>query len=265
MTGVERVIGGNNLNKEKDKKNDLYDNCYDNLHDNLNLHQNLDSPPVTKSMSKSARNRHYAQISRARRRQYISNLEENNQMLLAQLEMIEEENRAMRKEIFELRREQRDVKQVDNHVTDSRSFKNDNHVTDSPFKNDNYSAFKNDNHNLYSISQFPQPTLNSTNYALSVLDFLFPPELFTNKTKQLSPLTNSPRPQNFQFIEPKTILVDVRGAEWREPMNWKGNCCKISKMRRRRRRGCDWLKLRLLRLVKLAKLKIYLQQFGNKK
>lgn len=205
------------------------------------------TPPTdntcTKGISKSARNRFYAQTSRARHRMYVANLEKDRTMLLERLEKIEEENRKMRMEILEMRMLNR-----------KRS------KTDTCNISPQIPCFKD--------PQSANLPLDSSNYALSVLDLLTFPhtknQIFGNPVAS----TDSPWPSKLNFKAPQLFLVDVDANGWRESeMNWKDNCWRTSKAKQKRTLILDKMstieKLGLLRRVKLAKLKIYLQQFGN--
>jgi hypothetical protein len=231
--------------------------------------------PFTKGMSKSARNRYYAQTSRARHRQYVANLEKDREMLMERLEKIEEDNRRMRDEIFELR------------ISNKRTRTTDCH---DKAETENFSIFTSNSTNIYSVKAndtnnndfIDNPflkqafksysTLNTSfnnNYALSVLDFLVFPR-FPEQEKQLPSSINSPRSLNPIKFKAPHFLVDLSEVKRKDPMNWRDNYYRqkvISKKKRKKQR-ChvgrrERNRLILIRLVKLAKLKIYLQQFGN--
>lgn len=211
------------------------------------------SPPPrsTKDLSKSARNRIYAQTSRARHRAYVSNLERERQDLLARLDRIEEENRRMRGELNELRRHNK------------RTKTSDGIAGIKPISESKPSSF----------NQHDDP---STQYALSVL--------------ASSNVTNLPRPSLFEVLNsPLFSLLVAVTKENNFLMNWKGSYCGVKDhlwMGKRRSQQLNLLmphsktsstsqnstlfsllqrhhRMKLLEMIKLAKLKIYLQQFGK--
>ena len=247
----------------------------DQLSNDSNMSETLSVPAAvnTKGMSKSARNRYYAQTSRARHRQYVTNLEKDRQMLMERLEKIEEENKLMRRELLELRMDQRETKKLktdnnsdygDENIKNINSDFNSQKYISTTFKdpfNTLYNTTNNTNDRYFPINSFSKlSSFNSNNYALSVLDLLFPPSI-----RQPASFTNSPWPNLKKFKAPtKNFLVAVDGAGWRNPMNWKSSWLKDLKSREGKKKFMERnVTLRLLRLVKLAKLKIYLQQFGN--
>lgn len=219
----------------------------------------------TKNMSKSARNRYYAQTSRARHRAYVNNLEKDRELLLERLEAIEAENRRMREELTELKTKR--VK-LDSSVAPLNP-------SSSPF--------------ISSSVSNPIPFLD-TQYALSVLDLSLHDSL---KQNQLTLVTNSPWLNNNKFIVPLLFLVAfAEGLGWRDPMSWKGSYCKLTRTNRRNQNElrrtsgkgkakvnsvCTLMKClkttnqnrnkkeysRNLLLLKLRELRTYLQQFGK--
>ena len=205
-------------------------------------------PPTSKGLSKSARNRFYAQASRARHQMYVANLEKDRQMLLERLEKIEEENRRLRMDIMEMK------------------------MTKRRRTEDAFNIHKDlDLFNYSSKSTTLSPMDSSNNYALSVLDFIAFPPTKTNISGKPVASIDSPWPSKFDFKAPQFFLLDDdangrRGCE----MNWKDNCWGILKPPSLlvKMKGMSTLermrmRMRMLRLVKLAKLNIYLQQSGN--
>lgn len=188
----------------------------------------LSHPSSHSSASKAARNRLYAQTSRARHRAYVSALEQDRKTLIKRLEFVEAENKRMKMEMNELLK-----------------------LTKS-------------DHQTHLSQDFPflLPNSSSTNYAISVLDLIFPHSL-----SNPSFVTNSPRPSCKKLlIAPLTFLVavtkDFKGRDTQ--MNWKGNCLrKKNPIQRTRNRRDQGQRLKLLELIRLTKLKIYSQQYGN--
>lgn len=232
------------------------------------------SESVTRNMSKSARNRYYAQTSRARHRTYVENLENDRNLLLARLDKIEEENRRMREELLDLKTASKRIKLDDSSYSYSTSSK-------SPFITPPSSSSKSSESNSFV----------NTQYALSVLDLFLPKDSINNKNQPIS-VTNSP--WRINLIMPLLFLVGVTGTAGRgKPMNWNGNYskliqmmeilllkeeeCKTKKKKNYREdmKGCTLMKClretnrmncsRNLLLSKLREMKIYLQQFGNLK
>lgn len=290
------MIGGesdtDSFEQEDSKNYNSADSYVDDCHtDNCTVTMFVDPP--TKGMSKSARNRYYAQTSRTRHRQYVTNLEKDREMLMERLEKIEEENKRMRDEILEWRISNKRIKPNDSnmmiHGEDNDEHSNtDPHSPNSEFQTpvddiyapNIYNSFITNYNNfdyVTSATTSPFRSINSNsnlntitnNYALSVLDFLFLP-CFPNQ-KQLVSSINSPRQLNpLKFkAPPQNFLVDSNEIEWKDQMNWRNNCWKVLKKEgagnyfASRKLKSQRNRLILLRLVKLAKLKIYLQQFGN--
>lgn len=196
-------------------------------------------PKTTKGLTKSARNRHYAQTSRARHRLYVSNLEKDRQLLLDRLDKLEEENLRMRREIEV-------IKARDDSV-------NNSNIKYPMYDTDVYkpttataSTFSLDSQQLYS------------QYALSVLDLSVLPKKSKFKT-------NSPRPTLNLTVqnELSKFLVDFENG-WRNQMNWKSKLLGVNCQKKMKKKNWNRNKYAgLIRLIKLAKLKIYLQLFGN--
>lgn len=227
-------------------------------------------PPTTKGLSKSARNRHYAQTSRARHRLYVANLESDRKMLLARLDKLEEENERMRREIADIKgRGSLDASSSTTSTSACSLYPSTNThppynypTTHPPYDYPTNHTTTTAYHPVYrtDTSALDSQQLHSQLFALSVLDFNFPPQKST-------PSTNSPRPTSNTLAvvrnAPKNFLVDVGGGGWRDQMNWKGNLRgnqKSNKKQKKQKKQRDQVRLRLIRL---AKLRIYLQLFGN--
>lgn len=253
---------------EKDKEGEYSEREYSYNINNSNNIINMSPPntPGTATLSKSARNRIYAQTSRARHRAYVTNLERDRELLMERLERIEEENREMRRELNELRVGNKRTRVEHSSDPQIQNFKNQIQQKQSQILKTSNNNFVNDqNQNDFSAQ-----------YALSVLDFMFP---ITNPTF----MTNSPWP----LVPLFNFLVAVTKDSGREiQMNWKGNCCSVKNQKKmkilRRKMNLNLEKTsfihqsfrnqiisqhqrsKLLEIIKLVKLKIYLQQYGNK-
>lgn len=253
------MIGGgiDNSSSSSFNSDNNHDDSLNSLLDPSTVIESTDPP--TKGMSKSARNRYYAQTSRARHRQYVANLEKDREMLLERLEKIEEENRRMREEILEMRI----TKRVRTEAEDAELKSTSSNISPLNSKSNIYTAA----YDFKTTNPFFNPSSTSTfdsNYALSVLDFILFPRFKQQhmQRKQLASSIDSPRPVNPQkFQAPHFLLVNPNEVKRKEPMNWRDNCYLKEKKKKRKMRERN--RLNLIRLVKLAKLKIYLQQFGN--
>lgn len=204
MFEVRVVTGTRDMNtfEEKEMKEFIPD-----IENELKHSQTTISTPTstqsTKNMSKSARNRYYAQTSRARHRAYVNNLEKDRELLLQRLEAIEAENRRMREELTELK---------------TKRVKLDSSV---PPLNPSSSPF------ISSSVSNPIPFVD-TQYALSVLDLSLHDSL---KQNQPTLVTNSPWLNNNKFIVPLLFLLVAftEGLGWRDPMSWKDSYCKLTR------------------------------------
>ena len=190
------------------------------------MHPLTPSPPPF--MSKSARNRFYAQTSRARHRAHVTNLEKDRELLLNRLEKIEEENRRMRGEIVGLRAcigwgsciksYDEMTRGVSDEMTRDMNVDSTNAISDSTMSM---------NTNIFHTSNAIR---TNAQFALSVLA-LYPPPLASPTPKTMHvpnpiPYLNSPRllPE-----PPKTFLVVDGTARMRGQMNWRENWCQMVK------------------------------------
>lgn len=154
------------------------------------------SPLKIEKLSKQARNRFYAQTSRARHRLYVANLEKEREALLSRLTKLEEENSKMRAELTELR----NISTVTN-INDS----NNNAFMSTNSNSSSYLSLSN------SHSQLQQNT-----YALSVLDFT---------RSSLGPNSlDSPLNERLLLAFASALLVSENGQRPAQ-MNWKSKFC----------------------------------------
>ena len=193
----------------------------------------------TKNMNKSARNRFYAQTSRARHRAYVASLEKDRELLVKRLEMIEEENRKMKEELMELKQ----VKRVKSQ--------------DPP-----------------ALGAFVDPQ-----YALSVLDLSLQDSLPMNQPTLVTSSPWQISNEKFTISLLLFLVCVTEGFGRRDPMNWRGNYCEPKRMCRIRRQDrmeiCTLTKCLKakknarkvsspnLLLLKLRELKVFFQQFGE--
>ena len=190
----------------------------------------------TQEISKSARNRVYAQTSRARHRCYVANLERDREILIERLEILEAENRRISGELNELKSKQ-------------------NQNDDDNTKRSNFTTYTSKSTSTFTSTYNSE----STDYhyaALSVLDLLFPQPRHSAKA------TNSPWPSLLKVLKaPNLFLVKVAAERRESQMNWKGKIFYLLDLYQKKKK-----KLRLRRaglLYNLVKWNLYLQQFGN--